>query len=295
MVNEIVLKKDEVLEIRYDRLFHDLINEKEMDTVEWIVMKILKCNYEDIHGKVKVGNIRLPNLAKDDKEKYVDLIVYYKDDIIGIELNNNATGDYLRNALYMCNAINNSYIVGDSYDKITQGILVNLNWFTDSNAKKYKEPIIERIWDYPSLEKEKGEYFIKFINVNLLYFQNMCYDSIKKEDIIWKLFTIKNKKELDNVVEQEKLLINYRNKLHRLSLNKEYCRMMWDERLENNLRDREAYILGKDEGIEQGIEQKQTEMIINLFNNGASLELICKSSGLSEEEVKKIIENNKEI
>ena len=163
MVNEIVLEKDEVLDIRYDRLFHDLINEKEMDTVEWMVMKILKCNYEDIHGKVKVGNIRLPNLAKDDKEKYVDLIVYYKDDIIGIELNNNATGDYYRNALYMCNAINNSYIVGDSYNKITQGILVNLNWFTDSNIKKYQEPIIERIWDYPSLNKDRPEYFIKFI------------------------------------------------------------------------------------------------------------------------------------
>ena len=50
MVDEIVVKQDELLEVRYDRLFHDLINEKEMKTVEWIVMQILKCKYEDIHG-----------------------------------------------------------------------------------------------------------------------------------------------------------------------------------------------------------------------------------------------------
>ena len=138
MQSEIIVKNDEVLEVRYDRLFHDLINEKEMKTVEWIVMHILNCKYEDIHNKVKVGNIRLPNLSKDDKEKYVDLIVYYKNDIIGIELNNNATGDYLRNALYMCNAINNSYIVGDNYDNITQGIVVIFNWFTDIKYRYIK-------------------------------------------------------------------------------------------------------------------------------------------------------------
>ena len=289
MVNEIVLEEDEVLDIRYDRLFHDLINEKEMDTVEWIVMKILKCKYEDIHGKVKVGNIRLPNLSKDDKEKYVDLIVYYKDDIIGIELNNNATGDYLRNALYMCNAINNSYIVGGDYNKITQGILVNLNWFTDSNLKKYKEAITETIWSYPSLDKNKSEYFIKFINVNLLYFQNMCYTSTKKEDIIWKLFTIKKKSELDDIVNKENLLLNYRNKLHRLSKSKEYCKMIWDERIENNLRDREAFILGKDDGIKEGIEQNRTEIIINMYRDNLDLDIIAKYANVTVDIVKDII------
>ena len=115
----------------------------------------------------------------------------------------------------------------------------------------------------------------------------MCYDSIKKEDMIWKLLTIKNKKELDDVVDKEKLLINYRNKLHRLSLDKEYCRMIWDERIEDNLRKRESYILG---GIKQGIEQNRTEMIINFYNNGVPIDIISKSSGKSLEEVKKIIE-----
>ena len=47
-------KVKDLLEVRYDRLFHDLFNENEMDTIEWSVMQILNANYEDIHGKVAV-------------------------------------------------------------------------------------------------------------------------------------------------------------------------------------------------------------------------------------------------
>ena len=229
-------------------------------------------------------------MSKDDKEKFVDLIVYYKDQIIGIELNNNATGDYLRNALYITNAINNSYISGDSYDKITQGILVNLNWFTDANAKRYKEGVIEEIWTYPSLNKNRPEYFVKFINVNLLSFQDMCYNDVTKENYLWKLFTIKKKNELDDLVEKEKLLIEYRDKLHRLSCNKEYCRMVWDERIEKNLRKREDYLLG----ISEGIDQKQKEMIINMYKEKIDINTISKISNMSIDDVEQIINSKDE-
>ena len=68
--------------------------------------------------------------------------------------------------------------------------------------------------------------------------------------------------------------------------------MIWDERIDEKLRNHDAYETGKDEGFMNGIEQKQTEMIINFYQNGASLELISKSSGLSIKEIEKIIENN---
>ena len=41
-----------------------------------------------------------------------------------------------------------------------------------------------------------------------------------------------------------------------------------------------------------GVEQKQTEMIINLYNNKVPIDIISKSSGLSIKEIEKIIENN---
>ncbi len=69
MINEMKLKENEILEIRGDRIFKDMFNEYEMDTIELLVMKILKCKYEDIHGKVKVGRIESPSLAIDIREK----------------------------------------------------------------------------------------------------------------------------------------------------------------------------------------------------------------------------------
>ena len=68
--------------------------------------------------------------------------------------------------------------------------------------------------------------------------------------------------------------------------------MIWDDRLEENLRKHDDYNNGKYEGIDIGIEQNRIEMIINLYKNGVSLELISKSSGLSIKEIEKIIENN---
>ena len=297
MVENIELKENELLEIRGDRIFHDLFNEQEMDTIEWLVMKILDCKYEDIHGKVSVGNIRSVNMTKDDKEKYLDLVVNYKNQIIDIELNNNANGEYLRNACYIGNRVINSYLVGSEYDKLTQGILVNLNWFTENENKNHPETVVEEIWEYPSLKKNKPEYLIKFINVNLGMYKDMCYTSLKEKEIVWKLFTINNREELDSIVKKEKMLNNYYKKLQRLSKDKEYCRMIWDERLEENLRNQDAYRGGRSEGYElgknAGIEQKQNEMVINFYKNGVSLELISKSSGLSIDEIKKIINNNK--
>jgi len=71
-----------------------------MDTIEWIVMHILNCRYEDIKGKVKVLNIRLERVNKKERNKYVDLIIEYQNEKIILELNNHFHGIYTRNILY---------------------------------------------------------------------------------------------------------------------------------------------------------------------------------------------------
>ena len=87
------------------------------------------------------------------------------------------------------------------------------------------------------------------------------------------------------------MLNNYSKKIKRLSHDKGYCQMIWDERIDEALRNHDAYENGKDEGI----EQIKHEMIINFYNNGISIDLISKSSGLSIDEVKEIINSSKNI
>ena len=125
--------KQNLLSVRSDILFNDLFNENEMDTIEWTVMQILECSYEDIHGKVKVCNTKLERQNIKEKRKYVDLLVFYKGEYILIELNNNFNGYYLRNLLYAFNIVLGHIKTSDNYLDY-RGleptiILVNLNWY----------------------------------------------------------------------------------------------------------------------------------------------------------------------
>ena len=67
---EYVLDDNRLLEVRSDRLFHDLFNEHEMETLEWTVMMILEKPYEEIHENVSVGNVRLINWYRKKEEGY---------------------------------------------------------------------------------------------------------------------------------------------------------------------------------------------------------------------------------
>ena len=296
--NNYILGENEILEIKSDRLFHDMFNEHEMDTIEWAVMQILDKTYEEIHGNVRVGNIRLTNISKSDKQKFVDLVVYLSDKIIVIELNNNYEGNYLRNVLYSMNVINNSYIEGDEYgNKKVQGILVNLNWH--KSEKKYSRYEIE--YAYPKECEENRDYLLKIININLAFYENKSYNKFKGVDKLSKLFTINDRKELETFTNEEKMLNDYYNKMDRLSRDEEYCRMIWDERIERNLRKAEEYYNGEQagirqgikEGIEKGISEGKKEIVINMYNKNMSLDIISECVNLSFDEVDRIIKSKK--
>ena len=81
--------------------------------------------------------------------------------------------------------------------------------------------------------------------------------------------------------------------------------MVWDERIERNLRAQQEYfdgkqdglkegiIQGKEEGIIEGILKNKKDMVISLSNNGVSIDIISKASGLSVDEINEIIKSNK--
>ena len=292
-----------LLQVRSDILFHDLYNQEDMQTIEWVVMQILDCSYEEIHGKVSVENVRLTRTLKKDRTRYLDLIVEYQGDKIIIELNNNFKGIYTRNILYAANVLLNNYAINDDkhldsdyYRKVVRVLLVNLNWYPkESNIVGKKEYSIP----YSDLE-EKG-YLLKIINVNLDYYSKICYDEIMKGDKFYKLLTVKNRKELESFTSQNKMLERYSKKLIDLSSDDRYLEDVMDDIIEENVAKQTAYLIGKDDGIEEGIERglqegiekgiskKQNEIIKKMYEDNIALEDIMKYTDLTLLEVKKII------
>ena len=259
-INEILDEENKkvLLEVKSDRLFHDLFNENEMDTIEWAVMQILKADYEDIHGKVKVSNVRLTNTFQEATGKYVDLIVDYKGDKIIIQLNNNCNGNYMKDLLYAFNAIRYHYHDGSGNNvfdhKKIKVVLVNLNWYDNKKLGNEIKSKVEHIFEFPD-ERFENEYLLKILNINLDFYKNACYPEIDKWDRLWKLVTIDCYDNLKEFTKSEELLQNYQKKLYSLSNDKDYMKMLLnDSIIEND--EREAYFnAGYSDGMEEGLQE----------------------------------------
>ena len=293
---------NKLLLIKNDRVFKDMFNENQMDTLEWVVMKLLNANYEDIHGKVIVKNNELINTYQEERKKTVDLLVDYNGNDILIELNNNYNGNYMRNLLYAFNIISNHYNKGVSNYEIkrnkTKIILVNLNWHPKDYNYHKVDGKREVFLEYPDYNKD---YLIKIININLDFYYELCYHKIKESDKLWKLFTIEKEEELNSLVKEEKLLNGYQKKLLYLSDDEDYKKMIMNEDIERNAMFEQefgyAIEKGYEEGIEKGIEKgtinTKKELIINMYNKGLSLDIISECVKLSIAEVNNIIQNIK--
>ena len=300
-----VLEGGDILKVRDDRTFKALWNENDMEAVTWLVSGITKRPISELKGKIEVLNNELKPLNMHDKKKTVDFIVNLDDTAIIIELNNNDTGrDYTRNLLYTFHALLNKIERGEKYRHL-HGYLINLNWWSDKYKNlKDMQRIQEVRYPYPEIGKE-DEAIVIVKNINLSIYDKMRYNEVGKEEFLWKLFTINNSKDLENIKTSFKELSIYCNELESLSRNEEYCMFVWSERIEKNLsgiadyNDGVAYgekigmekgkKLGQDEGIKEGIAQKERELVINMHNDNVPIESIIKYANITEDKVLEII------
>ena len=224
-------KKNEILQVRSDILFHDLFNENDMSLLEWTASQILECDVSKVKGKVKVVNIRLPRTNEKERSKYVDLVVEYENQKIIIELNNNYDGFYLRNVLYSLNGLSNYYNIDNATyygfipENIYKTILVNLNWYRNKGISE-KVPSKKVIfYEYPLddiyKERYKMDYLMKIININLDYYAKLGYDNLENYDNLYKLLTVNTEDELKKFSKYDELNF-YSKKIHNLSKNDEY-------------------------------------------------------------------------
>lgn len=145
-------------------------------------------------------------------------------------------------------------------------------------------------YPYPKLGEESFKSIITVKNINLSFYDKLSYNGTKMKDFLWKLFTIDKIDDLHDIEENIKELSYYCKELERLSKSEEFCMLVWDEKLEKKLQNLAAYGDGK----EAGTVETRNEMIRKLYKNNVSVKIICNSTGLTKEEIGKIINNIKE-
>lgn len=111
------------------------------------------------------------------------------------------------------------------------------------------------------------------------------------EKFLW-LFSCKSITEMKKVVDNEEDM-RIISELERLSMD-DNARFEYDHELEYKKMMNSATDRAKEEGRQEGIQEERIKIIKSLYSNGVSLELISSSINLSIEEVKNIIEKEKQ-
>ncbi|MBQ8891832.1 MAG: hypothetical protein IJ068_03095 [Bacilli bacterium] len=137
-------------------------------------------------------------------------------------------------------------------------------------------------------------------HISLDNLRNIDYNSIKYEkDALKKLLYIFvcEENNLEKAYRGDKFMEKVVKTAKEIAIDKKIPFYLSEEeirRLDREEAVEEGYANGYESGKNDGIEQNRREMVINFYKNGATFELISKSSGLSVDEIKKIIKDNKD-
>ena len=209
-----------------------------------------------------------------------------------------------RNLYYLSEVFSKGLKQKSNYEELVSTYLINLNTFVVSKEKK--------VIDEYLLRNEEGEVYsdkIKILCINLeeclkLWYNKKYEEERYKEyrDIILLCASMR----VNNMNEYEKIIneIEVNNKVkgimkgvtYKMNNDDElwtrYISKEEDEKMILNGIIEEERETSHAKGKEEGVLQTKKDMVISFYKNGASLELIEKSTGISKEEIEEIIKEN---
>ncbi len=164
-IRDQVLKKGEIIPLKYDFVFTSIFNDKNnMDIIEGFISSYLGIEVEKIRGKIKILGKDLPIDNKKEASNKVDLVLEYENKIINIEISNEMTkGIVERNIAYISkiHGRNVKYRMRD-YNKIKNSLQINL----DNNSIKFL--IGEKFIDKYYLMNEEGKKLTEKIEIDYI-------------------------------------------------------------------------------------------------------------------------------
>ena len=275
---------------RYDKTFKEVfLNPKNEDLLESLLEDILKVKIEIkkiLPTELIVGN----NIIK---SKRVDALILATNKKIEIEINASINEYvYIRNTAYICNIYSTNALVGDSYNQNIDIIQINLTWGLDYEESKREFRISDK----------NGNVYIKnllIIEINMEYYKKIWYSKdekkIKENELLVMLDL--NEGELKKMPKSDKISEKYVESVTIVNNDpffQEYMSQEEDQRKMQNSLIREAEDSGYEKGIKLGeekLEKEKIDIAKRLLNMHINKEDIIKATGLTPEEIKKLLEN----
>ena len=275
---------------RYDKTFKEVfLNPKNEDLLKALLEDILKVKIEIkkiLPTELIVGN----NIIK---SKRVDALILAINKKIEIEINASINEYvYIRNMAYICNIYSTNALVGDSYNQNIDIIQINLTWGLDYEESKREFRIIDK----------NGNVYVKnllIMEINMEYYKKIWYSKdekkIKENELLVMLDL--NEGELKKMPKSDKISEKYVESVTIVNNDpffQEYMSHEEDQRKMQNSLIREAEDSGYEKGIKLGeekLEKEKIDIAKRLLNMYMNKEDIIKATGLTPEEIKKLLEN----
>ena len=304
-----------IVPLAADEIFYKVFGTQEnVSNTEVLISVFLGIPLEDIKGRVEIKSRDMYNLSVYSKHGEKDIVAWVskKEPLkIAIEMNKYSTSKVTidRNLFFLSDVFTSGLDKGAGYNNLVSTVQINFN-------PRYVDQENCSVIDKYTL---KNEYMHELTNkfasyqINLAALSDIWYNKLDKDisnidpliilfgALIWE----NEKDKFKEIVENNLIDKDIRDSIEGIVLNmnkdtfvvshyydREEARIEeWDAEIEEAKKDyyNKGIIEGRESGLIEGREEKEHEMIINFHKNNVSLELISASTGLSIEEIQKII------
>ena len=239
--------------------------------------------------KITILNGELPKENYKEYKKTVDIYISLNDKIcINVELNNGPFNEVtsLRNELYASKLFSLMLEKGENARKLKNKQFIQLNLNTKDLTIEHGDDVLVTY----GLKSKKVYIKNKRTILKYLAFYREKYytlgEKLSNADL-WLVVILS-----ENLVELYDLLGNLLTDLKRDKFIRKVIKMsednfilsLWEKEKMDELKELAI--------IEDGRQEKQKEIVINMYKNGLTIDLIKKCVGLTEEEIEKIISLN---
>ena len=305
------LKKGEKIPLMFDGCMKIMFgNNERLEPLTLLLSRILEIPYEDLEGRIEVVSSTLPKKQLEEKKTERDIVVRLsstENQKIVIEVNirpSNYSTIINRNLYYFSEVFTSGLKESETYNNIENTFLINLNTF-------YTDSIHKKLFDYYYIMNEEGYILTekqKILNINIAKCYRLWYTKSEvkfknayEKDLFYLCAAMVTDKENEfkeclskidasrSIKEEMEEVSSNMSRKDELKLD--YYNFMEDTKRINDGILEEVEERGRKEGIQEGIQRSQKEMIINMYNKNISIDTIAECSNLSVEKVKEIIDN----
>ena len=300
------LKDGDIIPLYFDEAFKIMFaNPNHLEILTLLLSRILKVEYKEIVGTVELAPLSIPNRTLGEKKTERDVVVSFKSsDKYKIILEVNVKPKFYqsvidRNIFYMQEVASNGFEEGEDFQTMEVTFLVNFNTF-------YVDEIHKKTLDEYLLRNEEGYVLTKkqrVLNINIVECYNLWYHNNYQgkfepyeEDLMLlsAAMYVTKKNDFERILDQVRTKPEIKELMEGVLSEMTEDEKMWGRFY--NKEEEEAKIL---QGIvveeraaakEEGIQEKEKEVIINMYNQNMDIDLISSCVNLSIQEVETIIQ-----